>query len=478
MNHTLSTVNVSDLHADEELLKLYLAEGDQGAFTQLVEKHAALVLGICKRILRDQQEAEDCFQQVFLKLARKGETIRHRDSIVSWLFVVAHREAVRRAQQCSRMPLITLEEEPMPLASEQESRPEAIESAVALQEEVSRLPDTYRGPIVLCYLQGKSREETARELKATDASIKARLARGRELLRKRLVKRGIVYGTAITAWQSTSSLSAATVSSTLIAQTVAVSATQATTVSTGLAGSTSLSSFKSGALKLMALSNSSKIGISVGIVVLTLLGLSTVLFLGDSPDSKKSETNSVSMRKAEPTTDSTIPAQTVSSSTAAPIDFDQLEPFHAAAARFIDAIERQEYEQAMNMMDYPLVTKDDRYWEKKSFRDSYAESLARIQSALADRPLRFTLAYVDHDSALIIAEPRKISFGNQTVENAQFEVPCSTNDSGEWRVNGIHMTAPEVPSSDYNGVEQFLKLHPAWKMVDLQPSDPPGDKIE
>ena len=324
---------------------------------------------------------------------------------------------------------------------------------------------------MLCYLEGKSREETAQELNASDASIKARLTRGRELLRKRLFKRGLVYGTALAAWQSTSPLSAGLISASLVTQTVTLSTTNAA-LSTGLMGSSSLSSFHSGVLKVMALSKSSKIGIGVVVVVLALLGVSTALLMSDSSNAPPVAANA-------PAPD--IPTETTAEKPAprpnrpTPIDFNQLQPYHAAAARFVDAIESQDYDRAVGLMEFVVVKESDRYWESEEFLESYKDSLARLWSAIPEWPLRFTHAFVAEDKALLFTEAKTLRFNGRTVNNATFEVPCTLNEAGEWRAQGIHMESPDVPT-DRDPIGQFMQRYPTAQRIEL--SQPFPSKVE
>jgi RNA polymerase sigma factor (sigma-70 family) len=178
---------------DAELLGHFAARRDEAAFTELVRRHGGLVLGVCRRVLDDAHDAEDAFQATFLVLARKAGSIRKQTSVASWLFSVARRIAVKARTASARQR--AREQEYFLLYREdlvddvrdlvwRELRP-------VLDEELSRLPDKYRHPLVLCYLENKTNVEAARQLGWSKGTVSGRLARARELLRARLTRRGL-----------------------------------------------------------------------------------------------------------------------------------------------------------------------------------------------------------------------------------------------------------------------------------------------
>ncbi len=165
----------TDELSDAQLLDDFVQRRDEAAFELLVWRHAGLVLGTCRRLLRDRHEAEDAFQATFLVLIRKAATISRRDSLGSWLHRVAVRIAQRaRAQAARRMTAALPEEVPAPEPKDdllwRDLRP-------VLDEEVSRLPEKYRRPFVLCYLEGNTNEQAARQLGCPRGTILSRLAR-------------------------------------------------------------------------------------------------------------------------------------------------------------------------------------------------------------------------------------------------------------------------------------------------------------
>jgi RNA polymerase sigma factor (sigma-70 family) len=176
--------------SDAQLLERFAVRQSEGAFAVLVERHGPLVHGVCRRILHDAHDAEDAFQAAFLVLARKAHTIHKQQSLASWLYKVAYRIALRARADISRRR--TQEKEavqtaPPPTPAEAARR----ELGAVLDEEVQRLPEKYRAPVLLCYLQGQTNEEAAQQLSCPTGTVKVRLMRARNILRKRLTRRGI-----------------------------------------------------------------------------------------------------------------------------------------------------------------------------------------------------------------------------------------------------------------------------------------------
>ncbi|OAI46462.1 hypothetical protein AYO44_11290 [Planctomycetaceae bacterium SCGC AG-212-F19] len=181
---------------DSELLGRFSASRDEAAFEAMLQRHGPLVLNVCRRVLGNPDDADDAFQATFLVLARKAGSIRQSESVASWLHGVAYRiankakvHAARRRdheRQVADMPKL----ESGGLALWEEMRP-------LLDEELSRLPQKYRVPIVLRYLQGKSNEEAAREMGCPAGTLSWRLSQALELLRQRLARRGVTLPSAM-----------------------------------------------------------------------------------------------------------------------------------------------------------------------------------------------------------------------------------------------------------------------------------------
>jgi RNA polymerase sigma factor (sigma-70 family) len=171
---------------DGQLLERFVGQRDDAAFELLVHRHGSIVLGVCRRVLHHEQDAEDAFQATFLVLAHNAEAISRRDAVASWLYKVAYRIAVRAGRARRAQPLA---DEPGPAA-------EPIldllrrELRTVLDEEVSRLPDHYRAAFVLCQLEGQTTAAAAQALGCPMGTVGTRLARARDLLRRRLARRG------------------------------------------------------------------------------------------------------------------------------------------------------------------------------------------------------------------------------------------------------------------------------------------------
>jgi RNA polymerase sigma factor (sigma-70 family) len=174
---------------DGQLLARFLASRDEAAFAALVRRHGPMVLGVCRRVLRHAQDAEDAFQAAFLVLARKAGSVLRREAVGSWLYMVAYRAAQRaRANQARRHA----REKHMGEMPHPEVQPEEPQDWwPLLDDELGRLPEKYRAPVVLCDLEGRSHREAARQLGLPNGTFAGRLATGRRLLAERLSRRGV-----------------------------------------------------------------------------------------------------------------------------------------------------------------------------------------------------------------------------------------------------------------------------------------------
>jgi RNA polymerase sigma factor (sigma-70 family) len=182
---------------DEVLLERFVRLRDETAFALLVRRYGRLVLSVCRRVLRHEQDAEDAFQATFLVLVRKARSIAKREAVGSWLYGVAFRVAAkaRRTAQRNASRLKTLPE--APVAPKED--PGVHDLKAVLDQELYRLPAKYRAAVVLCYLQGKTTEEAAGQLGCARGTVLSRLARARARLRPRLARRGLALSSATVA---------------------------------------------------------------------------------------------------------------------------------------------------------------------------------------------------------------------------------------------------------------------------------------
>jgi RNA polymerase sigma factor (sigma-70 family) len=185
--------------ADRELLELFSDRQEEAAFAELVRRHGPMVLGLCRRILRNEADAEDAFQATFLVLSRKAGSLRPRESLCGWLHSVAYRiaqkariDSARRRHHEGRVGARQVTD---PLA--QMTLQEADE---VLHRELARLPDKFRAPLVLCYLEGLTRDEAAQRMGWPVSTLKSRLEQARDRLRARLASRGLALSAALGAW--------------------------------------------------------------------------------------------------------------------------------------------------------------------------------------------------------------------------------------------------------------------------------------
>lgn len=217
---------------DQQLLDTFQQRQDEAAFAALVARHGPLVLGVCRRVLGNDHDAEDVFQSTFLVLARRAGSIRQRESLGSWLYKVAYRLALRLRARAVPLPVAEVPAEASPA-----SGPDDIswrELRTILDAELQQLPEKYRAPLVLCYLAGKTRDEVAEELGWTVGAVKGRLERGRDLLRSRLERRGLTLSAALVASALAATQASGAVPARLVEATAHAAASFAGGVTTGL----------------------------------------------------------------------------------------------------------------------------------------------------------------------------------------------------------------------------------------------------
>jgi RNA polymerase sigma factor (sigma-70 family) len=168
-----------------DLLELFAGRKEQAAFAELVRRYGPVVLAVCRKMLRHEQDAEDVVQATFLVLARKSGSVRNPAALSNWLCGVAFRLAMRARGIASRRRAreVPLGKSAVPVTAPE---PDPDDFGPVLYEEIERLPDRYRAPFVLCYLQGRTNEEAARQLGCAPGTVFSRLARARDQLRSRL----------------------------------------------------------------------------------------------------------------------------------------------------------------------------------------------------------------------------------------------------------------------------------------------------
>jgi RNA polymerase sigma factor (sigma-70 family) len=261
---------------DGQLLDRFLAGRDGEAFAEIVRRHGPMVLGVCRRVLGNVHDADDAFQATFLVLVRKAGSVRPRGLVGNWLYGVAWHTAARAHDAAARRRAREKQVSPMP---EQAAPAENLwqELQPLLDRELSRLPDRYRAPVVLCDLEGKTRKEAARVLGCPEGTVSGRLSRAREMLARRLARHGVsATGTAVAAALGQSS-ACACVPPALAVSTVAAGTLLAVGEPiTATAVSAHAAALTEGVLKTMLLT---KLRIATGLVLAFLILGATAGFL-------------------------------------------------------------------------------------------------------------------------------------------------------------------------------------------------------
>jgi RNA polymerase sigma factor (sigma-70 family) len=256
---------------DGELLARFVAKRDEASFAALVRRHGPMVLALCRRMLRHDQDAEDCFQATFMVLARKATTVK-REAVSSWLYAVAYRTSLEaRAVNTRRR---TREKQVHDMPHPEVWPPEVQDWRPWLDQELNRLPEKYRAVIAACDLEGRSRRQAARQLGISEGTLSSRLARGRRLLAKRLVPYGLSLSGATLAAVLCEAAASAQVSAALVSTTtkaaILVAAGELTTVSAASAV------LMKGVLKSMFLTKL-KLMVSA-VMIVTVLGASGLVY--------------------------------------------------------------------------------------------------------------------------------------------------------------------------------------------------------
>ena len=204
---------------DGDLLHEFLSANSHYAFAQLVKHHGPMVLGICRRALRHEQDAEDAFQATFLVLARQAATIRKQESLASWLHGVALNMAKDARKAAARRRIHENKATASSSSFGQSSELAWSEARAILDEEIQRLPAIYRESFILCCLESKSSAEVAQSLRLKPGTVWSRVARAKERLQKRLSKRGVELAVLLSAAAISSGSALAAVPAGLIGKT-------------------------------------------------------------------------------------------------------------------------------------------------------------------------------------------------------------------------------------------------------------------
>jgi RNA polymerase sigma factor (sigma-70 family) len=232
---------------DRELVAEYVNRRDEVAFATLVRRHGPMVWSVCRRLL-GHHDAEDAFQATFLVFARKAAEITSRELLANWLYGVARQTALRAhatatRRKCRERQVSEMHEPPV-------TQPEL--PCDLLDEELLRLPERYRAVIVLCDLEGHTRQEAARQLRCPEGTVAGRLARARAMLAKRLTRHGLgVLGGTLASQTASAGVPPSVVSSTIRAVTSGQPAASVIALTEGVLKAMTLSKLKKAVVALL-----------------------------------------------------------------------------------------------------------------------------------------------------------------------------------------------------------------------------------
>jgi RNA polymerase sigma factor (sigma-70 family) len=255
--------------SDRQLIEQFLARRDEAVFETLVRRHGAMVHRVCWRVLQQEQDAEDAFQATFLILAQKLRTVRKHDSLASWLHGVAHRVALKakaRAaiRRCHERQANASQPVPPDDVTEREL-------CTVMDTELTQLPEKWRLPLILCYLEGRTQEESASQLGWSKKTLRRRLEEARDALGSRLKGRGIVWSAALSSVLLSDCVASSAPAANVIASTVAAAAGVAAGNTVAMAASAKVAALAEGVMNAMFLSKMT----TALIVIVTVVGLGT-----------------------------------------------------------------------------------------------------------------------------------------------------------------------------------------------------------
>jgi RNA polymerase sigma factor (sigma-70 family) len=236
--------------SDHELMESFVSAKNDAAFTGLLQRHGPMVLNLCRRVLRNEQDAEDAFQATFLVFARRATTLRARDAVSSWLYGVGYRTALKARSAAARR---RARERTAPVRASADPLAEiTVQEAQSIVDlELAELPEKYRAPLVLCCLEGLARDEAARQLGWTLSLFKSRLEQARELLRGRLSRRGLTLPAGMLSLGLLGTAAQAAVPAGLAAATIKAAALVAAGAAAAPAVSTEVDSLAQGVVRAM-----------------------------------------------------------------------------------------------------------------------------------------------------------------------------------------------------------------------------------
>jgi len=235
--------------SDRQLVERLLAGQDEAVFEAIVRRHGPMVYRVCRRVLQQEQDTEDAFQATFLILAQQLRSVRRHASLASWLHGVAHRVALKAGAQAATRRRHEQK------AATGKFPPEEVtwrELRAVLDAELEQLPEKWRLPLILCYLEGRTQDEAAEQLGSSQRTLRRRLEEAKAALGRRLTGRGVVWPAALSAVLLSDCVAPAALAPGLVGSTVEAAAYIATGQATRTAAvSAKVAALAEGVLKTM-----------------------------------------------------------------------------------------------------------------------------------------------------------------------------------------------------------------------------------
>ena len=254
------------MSGDADLIERFVVARDEEAFAELVQRHSPIVLGVCRRVLRDAHDIDDVFQATFLVLVRDAARIRKRKSIASWLYGVAFRLSLRMAREKIRRRETVLVDETL-IGDDTFSKLAEQHDQQQIDVELNSLPERYRQPLVLRFLAGKTTTEVATELGLTVGAVEGLIKRGKHELHARLLRRGIMLGAALATLEVTQHAAQAATSNAMINAAIQASLAWSAGSHTALPGLVSLRAIELAGKEALAMTTMTKTALAVGLSV-------------------------------------------------------------------------------------------------------------------------------------------------------------------------------------------------------------------
>jgi RNA polymerase sigma factor (sigma-70 family) len=255
---------------DAELLKLYLLAREDDAFEALVRRHGPMVLSVCRRVLRNDADAEDAFQATFLVFVRKAASIRSRSAVGSWLYGVAFHTALKAKAMNQRRRIKELDAGTQPKHQADEEIVRALHEQ--LDKELNALPEKYRIPVLLCDLEGKTIKDAARQVGWPAGTMATRLTRGRAALARRLRCQGLTLSAGVLAAALSAQAALGNVPASLVVKTVHAAGVSASGAAAAGIISAKVLALSEGVVKAMFISKLASVAIA-GLIVVAALGI-------------------------------------------------------------------------------------------------------------------------------------------------------------------------------------------------------------